>query len=242
MTTEYSYSHMGEGKGHAYDAEFDGSAFLGYLWARERALLTRLIQQEGARLGKGLDYLDFACGTGRIISALEDSVSRAVGLDISPTMMEQARDRVTSAELILGNVFEDPELLTDTFDVVTSFRFFPNADPALRVRAAEFLRERVRPGGLFIMNNHQNARSVLCTAARAAGKKWPWTEADNREVVRLISDSGFRLEGKYGLGMLPGTARRAYAPLWMHALVDGTARGVGASEWAQNVIMWFRPQ
>jgi len=231
---------MADGKGQSYDAEFRHSTFLSYLWSREKRVLRELFEQENRSRDSDVTYLDFACGTGRIISELEGLASRAVGLDISPAMLVEARSRVKSAELLLGNAFEDPSLLTDTFDVATSFRFFPNADPALRARAADFLHERVKPGGLLIVNNHQNAGSMLCTMARMVGKKWPWTEAYNHEIVDLLTGAGFELEGRHGLGMLPGTARRAYFPIWLHAAADGVGRGLGGSGLAQDVIMWFR--
>ncbi len=241
MTTDYSSSHTAPGKGLAYDQEFNESRFLRYLWARERRLLRKLVQKEVVgRAPEPTSYLDFACGTGRILVALEDLPSVAVGVDISDEMLSQARSRVNRSSLVLGDVLSNPQLVPDRYDIATSFRFFPNADPPLRRLAAEFLGRTIRPGGLLIVNNHQNAASLLCGLARVTGKRWPWTEAYNREIIDLLLAVGFRLEGSRGFGQLPGTARRSYLPIPAHRFADSLAYRLGLTNRAQNVVMWFR--
>ena len=41
-------------------------------------------------------------------------------------------------------------------DLATAFRFFPNADPALRAAGVEAMSAVVRPGGFVLLNNHRN--------------------------------------------------------------------------------------
>lgn len=240
MKQEYSYSHMGEGKGRAYDHEFRASPFLDYLWGREKELLRTLIRREKEDLSRPLRYLDFACGTGRILSVIEETGVDSVGLDISPSMMDEARTKVSRSRLVLGNFLEDPEVLGETFDVATAFRFFPNADDELRDAAAAFLAERVAPGGLLIVNNHQNWASLLCAGARVVGKSWPWRPTKNAEITDRLHGVGFVREGLRGFGLLPGTARRPYFPIGFHATVDGVGRLLGLGRIAQDCVMWFR--
>jgi len=240
MTGGYSYSHMEHGKGRSYDAEFRESPFLEYLWRREQQLLRKLLRREGLTRGRGLRYLDFACGTGRILSALEVEVEESVGLDISSAMMEEARTKVSRSDLVLGNFMDEPGILSGAFDVATAFRFFPNADGPLRHAAAAYLHEHLRPGGLLIVNNHQNAASLLCRLAPIMGKSWPWKPVRNRDLTEVMIGVGFDYEGSRGFGLLPGTARRAYAPIAAHSAVDQICHPVRLDGWAQDVVMWFR--
>ncbi len=151
VASGYSDSHTAPGKGFAYDADFRRSTFLSYLWRQERALLTTLLGAEKRRHrpSSAFSYLDFACGTARILSALEAHVDRAVGLDISEEMLRVARNKVSRAELVRGDCRTDRALLREGFHFSTAFRFFPNADPALKQAAARFLARQVVTGGLL---------------------------------------------------------------------------------------------
>lgn len=240
MRQEYSDSHTAPGKGASYDDDFRSSAFLSYLWHREREILRALLGEEVRSKGSGLRYLDFACGTGRILAALEDLAPESIGLDISHEMLSQARKKVNSSILVQGDFLKSSEVVEGTFDFATAFRFFPNADPALRRDAARFLADKVGEGGLLVVNNHQNSSSLLSLLGRVVGREWPWEPMRNHVLVELLEQAGFRLVGCRSLGLLPGTARRAYAPEWVHATADLAGR-LPAIRWlGQDVMLWFR--
>ena len=123
----------------------------------EKPLLAEIFCRYG---GRERSCLDFACGTGRITSLLEPYFGSVTGLDISGDMLAEARDKCPTAEFIEGDLTVKEDLIGE-FDVVTSFRFFPNAEPGLRARVLEVLVKHVKPGGVMIVNNHQNAHSLL---------------------------------------------------------------------------------
>lgn len=242
MSSGYTLSHTQPGKGDAYDRDYQTSIFLTYLWEKERKLLVDLICRERLRHGadEPFGYLDFACGTARVLSALEGYASRAVGLDVSSEMLRAAQHKVSSAELVLGDFVEDPDIVRGKFHFVTAFRFFPNADPGLREKAAAYLSERTARGGLLVVNNHQNSTSLLCVLGRLVGKRWPWTPMRTRHLIDLLTGVGFELVGRRSYGVLPGTARRPYLPTWIHALVDEACNNLGLRNFGQDVILWFR--
>jgi hypothetical protein len=64
---DYRTSHVGaESWAQDYDAKlFAPGSFDAAMWERERLLIDRVVQQHVPRLGS---YLDFACGTGRVLS------------------------------------------------------------------------------------------------------------------------------------------------------------------------------
>ena len=80
---DYRRSHLQ--KGSDYDAALATTPFDRYM-ARQEA---RMAQAVVDRLfPKGVPrYLDFACGTGRIISLLEGRADKVYGVDVSPTML-----------------------------------------------------------------------------------------------------------------------------------------------------------
>jgi demethylmenaquinone methyltransferase/2-methoxy-6-polyprenyl-1,4-benzoquinol methylase len=114
---------------------------------QDRRWKRRLVAMASAR--PGMNALDLACGTGDITFALEDGGARAVGLDITPRMLELARlkrDRSTSS-FVAGDMMSLP-FPDAVFDVVSTgygIRNVPKISPAL----AE-ARRVLRPGGVLL--------------------------------------------------------------------------------------------
>jgi SAM-dependent methyltransferase len=97
---------------------------------------------------EGTELLDVACGTGNALIPAAERGAVATGLDITPKLLEVARERAREAglevELIEGDA-EDLPFADDSFDRVTSLfgaMFAPDHEKA----AAELLRV-CRPGG-----------------------------------------------------------------------------------------------
>ncbi|MEN6519143.1 MAG: methyltransferase domain-containing protein [Methanospirillum sp.] len=104
-------------------------------------------------LPPGGRLLDIGCGTGLFVERYCERGGKAVGLDLSPKMIERARDRCASAEWTVGTGDALP-FRDDSFDAASSllaFSYFRNPDRML----AEALRV-LRPGG----------RLSLCTLGR----------------------------------------------------------------------------
>ncbi len=110
------------------------------------------------------ESLDVACGPGTVVAAFARHVRRAVGLDSTPEMLDQARTltaerKLANLEWQLGDVYRLP-FAGSAFDIVTcrfAFHHFQNPSKAF----AEMARV-CRPGG----------RVVLCDAVASpnAGK------------------------------------------------------------------------
>jgi SAM-dependent methyltransferase len=108
---------------------------------------------EAARPGRGDTVLDVACGGGIIVCAFAPHVQHATGFDITPAMLERARQ--LAAEKALSNVdWRQGDVNALPFDagsftiVVTRFAFHHFTDPLA------VLREMVRvcaPGGRIVV-------------------------------------------------------------------------------------------
>ena len=86
---DYRASHLA--KGGQYDASLAESPFDAYMSAWERKHLPNLLRRfypAGPQR-----YLDFACGTGRITEQVAPLAKQSTGVDISPTMIEEARKK-----------------------------------------------------------------------------------------------------------------------------------------------------
>jgi len=107
--------------------------------------------RERARAGG--DVLDLGCGNGIPASKwLSDNGFRVIGIDLSDTMIERARELVPAATFQRGDVTKvaEVDLPSSSLDAVVSFYAFihlPVEDQAdVIARAVGWL----RPGGLFI--------------------------------------------------------------------------------------------
>jgi len=158
MQRDYRESHTSEGYGKFYDNELFSEGKFDYeMWVKERAILKELTKKYTNR-GR---YMDFACGTGRVLSFLEDNFNEALGLDISKDMLSVAQKKITKASLVCGDVTENPALVNGKFDCITSFRFFLNAQDELRHKALDFIGDKLRDdNSVFIFNIHGNKFST----------------------------------------------------------------------------------
>jgi SAM-dependent methyltransferase len=143
-------------------------------------------------------YLDFACGTGRILALFADLIRTKVGMDTSAGQLEVARKKVPDAVLVHGNLVTEPDLLGDRrFDLITSFRLLLNLEPENRVPILRALRERLAPGGYLIVDNHMNRYSVLGLAALLAHKvlgvpRKPNVPRGRRGIISTMSEREMR--------------------------------------------------
>ena len=162
-------------------------------------------------------YLDFACGTGRILALLSPYCESSVGVDVSASMLDIARRARTRAELIEVDITKDDKLGDRRFDLITAFRFFPNAEPELRKVALCTLASHLSETGILVFNNHRNpgglrsrAGSVIRWAQRRP--KQQGTVMSGEDVRALVADVGLQIQRVYHLGVLPLADHTKWVP------------------------------
>src|SRR5690606_16444170 len=68
-SVDYRLSHTGRDKAQSYDRRFAENPHRAMMWALERDVIDEIIRTRlGGKVGS---YLDFACGTGRILAHVE---------------------------------------------------------------------------------------------------------------------------------------------------------------------------
>jgi len=239
-TGSYRQSHTGAGKGAAYDRNFD-HRYRAYLWDRERealgAILTRYFPDGGFR------HLDFACGTGRILGFVAPASEASTGVDVSDAMMSEAESKAPDARLVRADVTQEQPFGDERFDLITAFRFFPNAEDQLRVDVAAALSRLGSEGGLLVFNNHKNAHSFVGRAMRF----WCWIRGrhfrtmDRADIDALTARTGWEIVEVVPTGIFPGYEWLMFLPSSWYAVIDrGLARLPGAAGWALNQIVVCR--
>lgn len=191
---DYRKSHLQ--RGETYDGNLAAAPFDAYMSDVERLHLERVVPQ---LFPSGVArYLDFACGTARIAHTVAPFAREAIGVDISPSMLEQARRRCPDVQFIEADLTQ-ARLEIGRFDLVTSFRFFGNAQPALRTQALHVLADLVKPDGYLIINNHRNPCSLAAILNRATGGE-PEMDLGHFGLRRMLAEYGFQLMDSLPIG------------------------------------------
>jgi SAM-dependent methyltransferase len=212
MTNRYSSRFQQKDAVEAYEAgEYGAESYSTFIWQLQRPVLEGILKDFRRQNPGTVRLLDFACGTGRVLSALEPLVDSAEGIDISENMVAVARTRCNKARFVTGDVLTQPKLLPDACDIISCFRFVLNAEPELRGSILRLLRGVLRePHGLLLINVHGNSSSLRHPAIlwrRRRERNTPGYKMLNEmsplEAERLLVDSGFEIVHRYGFGILP---------------------------------------
>jgi SAM-dependent methyltransferase len=193
-------------------AEYEGFYIAGTadhaIWTHERRILTDLLARHRKKW-TACDYLDFACGTGRIIEFMESRVTTSRGIDISPEMLRLAAPKLQRSELICSDITKSdaPEGM---YDLITAFRFFLNAEPSLRVAVIKALATRLKNSeSMLVLTNHGNPVSYK-------GALWPIHRTrqllfgpqpfgnylTHKQIKHLLDESGLHIVERFGCGII----------------------------------------
>ena len=208
----YRQQFSGKERAAAYDRNVYGSdSYCNQLWQIEQRQLLGILE-EFHQSHSHIEYLDFACGTGRIIAGMQDHVDRATGIEISESMAEVAREKSQKATIYCRDITQADETVEGKYDFITSFRFVLNAETSLRVSGMKALVDRLRDKtSLLVINNHGNfwSHKLLMWpihTLRNIGK--PRRLAGNymthAEVVKLADEVGLEIVRVLGCGVIGG--------------------------------------
>lgn len=170
---DYRLSHMAPEKGANYSKSFDDLPYRKMIWKWEQEKLSEIMDKY---LGKNTEirYLDFACGTGRILGYLEARVRvyEAIGVDFSESMINIARNKTKRSKLYIVDLTREDIFTPGTFNLITAFRFFLNAQWELKDKVIRQLANLLSssPHGYLVFNVHLTAGSSQEMLKRACAK------------------------------------------------------------------------
>lgn len=239
----YRASHATAGSGRCYIKTYE----VGYyadLWRRIEGPLLEQLLLRLSKQGRN-SCLDFACGTGRITAVVERYFERCHAIDVSDEMLSIARSSCSRAVLERRDVTQQP--MTATFDVITAFRFFLNAEPTLRRAVLREFRRMITDNGRIVINVHVNRTSLLGVLYRMRNWMLGRTVANtigHRELRQLIEEADFCIEQTYWYGLYP---RTGWHLNWLTRKLMGPAESLFRNvswlprSWAQSFIVVCAP-
>jgi SAM-dependent methyltransferase len=163
----------------------------------DQAQVARLVEAIGETAGR---VLDVACGPGIVTSALAEGAQEVVALDLTPQMLEQARERCAKAGRT-NVVFKEGSATAlpfadATFDaVVTRLSFHHFAEPNVALK--EMLRV-LRRGGILtiadVVSSEEPDKSELQNAIEVLRDPSHVRMLPATELIALIAQSGVAIE------------------------------------------------
>jgi 2-polyprenyl-3-methyl-5-hydroxy-6-metoxy-1,4-benzoquinol methylase len=163
------------------------------------------------------------------------------GVDVSDDMLSIAKHQLPTATFLRQDVTE--QILSDKFDVISSFRFFLNAENSLRTATLSSLHKMLNDDGILIINVHVNKHSPLGCAYRLRNKLYGNVVANTlgfTEFSKFLTSAGFSIQETLWYGYLPRTGWMfgSFASVLLEPLerfCNGT--GLFPKTWAQNFIV-----
>lgn len=190
-------------------------------------LLDELESDFVQRFAAGRDVLEVGCGTGLVLERIARFARTARGVDLSPGMLEKARDR--GLDVVQGSATELP-FEDESFDVTCSFKVLAHIVDI--GTALEEMARVTRVGGFLVAEfyNPMSLRGLVKRfgpAGRVADdthENQVFTRFDSPRAVRDLVPEGCRLVDARGVRIVtPTAALMRPAPL---------RRALRAAEWA----------
>ncbi len=208
--SDYRKSHLSKEKGEAYAEAFINKPYRRMVWELEKNILNDILNKFYSN--EEISHLDFACGTGRILHFLTNLTATSTGVDLSPSMLAVAQKNNMTAEIIEADLTRNDVLGERKFNLITAFRFFPNAQPELRNEAMQVITKHITANGYIVFNNHMHNGSLKYRLAKLLGRA-KTDGMSNAEVNELIKKHNLEIEGFYHLCVFPASERRMFLPL-----------------------------
>jgi SAM-dependent methyltransferase len=135
--------------------------------------------------------LEIGCGLGDLLAAAGNK--KSVGIDISPRMIELAKERHPSLDLRVGDVERDT-LPEGPFDAIVFSDAVGHLDDI--ERAFERVRPLLAPTGRVIVTYYNFVWEPVLKAAERFGRKTPWPDQNwlsMEDIANLLHLSGFEV-------------------------------------------------
>lgn len=167
------------------------------------------------KFGTGRDVLEVGCGTGLVLKRISKFARKAEGIDLSPGMLEKARQRGLS--VVEGSATELP-FASDSFDVTCSFKVLAHIPP-IEIALAEMARV-TRPGGMILAEfyNPWSIRGLLRTLGpkkrigTSRNESDVYTRFDSPKRAQELTPPGCIFRGARGVRILTPAAQVVDAP------------------------------
>ncbi len=201
---DYTTSHFN--KGEDYHDRFEKLIGRKIIWDLEKKIIEDFLNNT-----KISNHLDFASGTGRIAKFLEKNTKEQYLIDSSEKMLEHAKKILDKNKSTFINQDFSKINLNKKFDLITAFRFFPNAETFLRKEAMKFISEHLNDYGLLIINNHYNFWSIPLIFSRLTFRSNGFGMS-HKEVLELVKTNNLKIYKYKSIGLLTNKEKKTILP------------------------------
>ncbi len=179
------------------------------------------------RYAEGRDVLEVGCGTGLLLARIAEFSRSAKGIDLSPGMLERARER--GLDVTVGSATELP-YPDASFDVTCSFKVLPHVRE-IELALSEMARV-TRPGGT-VLAEFYNPLS-LRGLAKSFGPAGAISDRSKEDAVFTRFDTlwGARRHLPRGLRVLGARGVRIVTPAAAAMRIPAIGRLLSRAEWA----------
>jgi ubiquinone/menaquinone biosynthesis C-methylase UbiE len=184
-------------------------------------LLDELEADYVQRFGTDKDVLEVGCGTGLVLSRLSQFAHSASGVDLSPGMLEKARERGLAVREASATALPFADA---SFDVTCSFKVLAHI-PEVELALSEMARV-TRPGGYVLaeLYNPNSLRALIKRygpAGRVAAdthEKHVYLRFDSPHKARELTPKGCEFVGARGIRIVTPSAHFMRIPLLRQGL------------------------
>jgi SAM-dependent methyltransferase len=172
-----------------YDRSRFANSYGKFVDAQERGCLRRMLAGTSPA-----HTLDLACGTGRLLEFAD------TGLDQSPRMLHEARQKHPGKNLVIGDATRMP-FPEDSFDAIFSFHFLMHLDRgAIQAVLAE-ARRVLRPGGRLIVDFPSRKRRALTRGHH--NRNWHGSNASDVSDWQAMTAGAWKIIDFQGIAFFP---------------------------------------
>jgi len=201
---DYTTSHFD--KGEDYHLRFENLPGRKNIWELEKKIIEIFLSNK-----KLNSQLDFASGTGRIAKFLENKIQEQSLLDSSKKMLEYSKTILDLNKSTFIHEDFTKSNLNKKFDLITAFRFFPNAEPFLRKKAMSFIAGHLDDNGILILNNHKNFWSIPFLLGRLTFRSNGFGMTHN-EVKELVKTNNLKIYTYKSIGLTTNKEKSLLMP------------------------------
>lgn len=191
----YSSSHTN--RGIDYHTKFKDEFIRFINWKLEKQIISKTIQGYQT-------ILDVATGTGRVSCFVKQKypLTTVTGIDISASMLAVAKSCQLDVRFIEDD-FITSKKLDNKFDVITAFRFLPNADISLLKNSIARISNLIQDDGVVLINNHRSLDSLANRIKRTLHKKGGKVGCSDQLIINEFTKNGLVLKKHYSISLFP---------------------------------------
>ena len=178
-----------------FDSQIDAAWSSMVYGEDEQKKLERLFSHVGSL--EGLTILEPGCGTGRLTEVLSNQVGakgKVVALDISPRMIDVARERLSGHQNVEIHTaaIEDFPLKRESFDLILCHQVFPHFE--VKAKVLKVLAGALKPGHRLIVIHFINFEEINNLHRKAGTAVEHDMMPPNKEMERLFREAGLKIE------------------------------------------------